>query len=96
MITSSNKNISALLALCAGNTQVTGEFRSQRPVTQSFDVFSFIYAWTQGWLNNRDAGGWRCHPAHYDVTNAPTTSLHELSNARVKDPPLFKRDDYDW
>ena len=30
---------SALLALCAGNPLVTGEFPSQRPVTRSFDVF---------------------------------------------------------
>ena len=33
------KTFSALLALCAGNSPVTGEFPSQRPVTQSFDVF---------------------------------------------------------
>ena len=31
--------VSALLALCAGNSPVTGEFPTQRPVTQSFDVF---------------------------------------------------------
>ena len=30
---------SALLALCAGNSPVTGEFPSQRPVTRSFYVF---------------------------------------------------------
>ena len=30
---------SALLALCAGNSQVTGEFSSQRPVAQGFDVY---------------------------------------------------------
>ena len=30
---------SALLALCVGNSLVTGEFPSQRPVTRSFDVF---------------------------------------------------------
>ena len=30
---------SALLSLCAGNSPVTGEFPSQRPVTRSFDVF---------------------------------------------------------
>ena len=30
---------SALLALCGGNSLVTGEFPSQRPVTWSFDVF---------------------------------------------------------
>ena len=28
-----------LLALCEGNSPVTGEFPSQRPVTRSFDVF---------------------------------------------------------
>ena len=33
------ETFSALLALCAGNSPVTGEFPSQRPVTQSFDVF---------------------------------------------------------
>ena len=30
---------SALLAICAGNSPVTGEFSTQRPVTRSFDVF---------------------------------------------------------
>ena len=30
---------SALLALCAGKSPVTGEFPAQRPVTRSFDVF---------------------------------------------------------
>ena len=39
MMTSSNGNISALVALCAGNSPVTGELPSQRPVTQGFDVF---------------------------------------------------------
>ena len=33
------ETFSALLAPCAGNSLVTGEFRSQRPVTRSFDVF---------------------------------------------------------
>ena len=33
------ETFSALLALCAGNSPVTGEFPSQRPVTHSFDVF---------------------------------------------------------
>ena len=30
---------SALLALCAGNSPVPGEFPAQRPVTRSFDIF---------------------------------------------------------
>ena len=32
------ETFSALLALCAGNSSVTGEFPAQRPVTRSFDV----------------------------------------------------------
>ena len=32
------ETFSALLALCAGSSPVTGEFPSQRPVTRSFDV----------------------------------------------------------
>ena len=33
------ETFSAILALSAGNSPVTGEFPAQRPVTQSFDVF---------------------------------------------------------
>ena len=33
------ETFSALLALCAGNSPVSGEFLAQRPVTRSFDVF---------------------------------------------------------
>ena len=39
MMTSSNGKIFALLAICAGNWPVTGEFPAQGPVTRSFDVF---------------------------------------------------------
>ena len=58
---------SALLAFCAGNSPVTGVFPSQRPMARSFDV-SLIYAWINGWVNNREAGGLRRHRAHYYVT----------------------------
>ena len=33
------KTFSALLAICAGNSPVPGEYPAQRPVTQTFDVF---------------------------------------------------------
>ena len=33
------ETFSALLAFCAGNSPVTGEFPTQRPVTRGFDVF---------------------------------------------------------
>ena len=60
------ETFSASLGLCPGNEPVTGEFPSQRPVTRSFDV-SFICAWTNGWVNNREAGDLRRHHTHYDV-----------------------------
>ena len=52
MMTSSNGNISALLALCAGKSPMTGEFPAQRPVTWSFDVFFDLP------LNNRLSKQW--------------------------------------
>ena len=33
------ETFSALLAICAGNSPVPGEFPAQRPVTRSFDVY---------------------------------------------------------
>ena len=60
------EKFSALLVLCAGNSPVTGEFPSQRPVTRSFDVF-FDLRLNKGWVNNREAGDLRRHRAHYDV-----------------------------
>ena len=33
------ETVSALLAICAGNSPVPGEFPAQRPVTRGFDVF---------------------------------------------------------
>ena len=39
MLTSSNGNIFALLALCAGNSPITAEFPTKRPMTRSFDIF---------------------------------------------------------
>ena len=30
-------------------------------------MFSLICAWTNSWVNNRDAGDLRCHHTHYDV-----------------------------
>ena len=37
------ETFSVLLALCVGNSPVSGEFLAQRPVTQSFDVFFDLY-----------------------------------------------------
>ena len=58
---------SALLAICAENSPVTGEFPAQWPVTQSFDVFFNLCLEKNGWVNNPDAGDFRHHRTHYDV-----------------------------
>ena len=57
---------SALLAICARNSPVPGEFPTQRPVTRSL-IFSLICVWINVWVNNREAGDLRRYHAHYDV-----------------------------
>ena len=47
---------SALLALCEGNSPVTGEFPSQRPVTRNFDVFFDLRLNKR--LSERSCGWW--------------------------------------
>ena len=37
------ETFSALLAFCAGNPLVPGEFPAQMPVTRSFDIFFDLY-----------------------------------------------------
>ena len=50
------ETFSALLALCAGNSPVTGEFPTQRPVTRSFDVFFDLRVNKR--LNKQSRGWW--------------------------------------
>ena len=70
------ETFSGLLALCAENSSVIGDFPPPPPPPTSHThkgqwrgglMFSSISAWTNGWVNNRDAGDLRRHRAHYDV-----------------------------
>ena len=64
------ETFSVLLAIYVGNSSVTDEFPAQRPVTRSFEVFVDLrlnkrsWGW---WVNNREAGDFGRHRAHYDV-----------------------------
>ena len=49
-----------------GNSPVTGKFPSQRPVTRSFDVFSYLHL-NKRWVNNCGAADLKSHRTHYDV-----------------------------
>ena len=60
------ETFSALLPICAGNSPVTSEFPTQRPVTQSFDVF-FDQRLKNGWVNNGEVSDLRRHRTHYEV-----------------------------
>ena len=43
-------------------------------------MFSFIYAWINGWVNNREACYLRRHCAHYDTT----VMLPEVEKAKIE------------
>ena len=45
-----------ILAICAGNSPVTGELPAQKPATWSFDVFFYIRM--NKWLSKQLRGGW--------------------------------------
>ena len=60
------ETFSALLAFCAGNSPVTGEFSAQRPVTRSFDVFfdlclnqKLSKQWIRRWFETLSCSSWR-------------------------------------
>ena len=50
------ETFSALLAICAGNSSVSGEFPTQRPVTRNFDVFFDLCP--NEWLSKHSWGWW--------------------------------------
>ena len=54
MMKSSNENIFRVTGLCVGNSPVTIEFPSQRPVMRSFDVFFDLHL--NKWLNKQSWG----------------------------------------
>ena len=67
------ETFSALLALCAGNSPVTGEFPAQRPVTRSFHVFVDLclnkrlskQSW-RWWFETPSRSLWRhCNVKHF-------------------------------
>ena len=59
------ETLSTLLAICAGNSPVTCEFPSQRPVMRSFDVFFDLRL--NGRVNNRETSDQKRHRTRYDA-----------------------------
>ena len=52
-------------------------------------MFLLICAWINGWVNNREAGDFRRHRAHYDVTVMPSSKLEHWCKIYI---PLLYED----
>ena len=78
------ETFSALLAICAGNSPVPGEFPTQRPVTRSFDVYfdlrpdkrlsKQLWGW---WLETLSHSLWRHHNGHAANDTSKCIFLYE-------------------
>ena len=85
-----NGNISALLAICAGNSPVIGEFPPQKPVTRSFDVFfdlnkQLCNQWWGWWFETPSHPLWRhCNEFACSLWKLTATVLcRSLSNFKA-------------
>ena len=74
------------LAICVGNSPVTGEFPAQSHWRRTL-MFSLICSWMNDWVNNREAGDLKCHQAHYDVTVMDCDQLTKTFNYRDEQCP---------
>ena len=72
---------SALLAICAGNSPVPGEFHAQRPVTRSFDVFFDLR------LNkslSRQSWGWRFETLSRPLWRQSNVAMHWYTFDKIR------------
>ena len=60
------ETFSALLALCVGNSPITGQWPYKGQWRGAL-MFSLICAWMNGWVNHREVGDLRRHHAYYNV-----------------------------
>ena len=80
------KTFSALLGLCAGKSPVTGHRWISPTKARDADLRSLICAWTNGWVNSRDAGDLRSHRAlmtsvwWMSLLTANNAAIHQQSN----------------
>ena len=82
MLTSSNGNKSALLAICVGNSLVPGEFPHKGQWRED-SMLSLMCVWINGWINTSEAGDLRRHRAQYDVS-VMTYNHHGFGNTDIK------------
>ena len=94
------ETFSVLLALCAGNSPVPGEFPAQRPVTRSFDVFFDLRPnkplskqWWGWWFEMPLSPLWRhCNDIiSYPLFADADTGIYPHAASQYHAPPKAKR-----
>ena len=82
-MTSSNGKLSALLAICSGNSPVNSQHKVQ---WRGVMMFSLICAWTNGWVNNGETPSrplWRnCNTLK--VSNLNRSAVERLVESKCK------------
>ena len=83
---------SVLLAICAGNSPVPSEFPTQRPVTQSFDVFfdlrpnkRLCKQWWGWWFETPSCPFWRRRNAHLRLSVQEASQMMLYCLCRIDD-----------
>ena len=80
MMTSSNGNMFRITGPLCGEFTGPGELYSlHKGQWRGALMFSFICAWINDWVNNREAGDLRRHHGHYDVNVMLGSFYHILS-----------------
>ena len=76
------ETLSALLAICAGNSPVSGEFPAQRPATRGFDVF---FEQRPNKQLSKQSWGWWFEP------HSPPLWRHSNANDRIQEAVSIQR-----
>ena len=100
------ETFSALLALCVGNSPVTGEFPSQRPVIRSFDVFFDLCLnkrlskqSRRWWFETPSRSLWRhCNDEYSPSSSSPASYVnsHHKYNTVSPHSYLYNRNPNTW
>ena len=97
------ETFSALLAICAGNSPVHGEFPAQRPVTQSFDVSLDLQPnkrlskqWGGCWFETPSNPLWRHCNVTWDLQLIFHPFQNEAAHRQMAQQALSSVVDGDW
>ena len=90
------ETFSALLAICAGNSPVPGEFPTQRPVTRSFDIFFDLCLnkrlskqWWGWWFETLSSSLWRHRNVYFPQTSLKTPQSSPSPSSACKLPSIL-------